>query len=65
MAFILEQLSRTHCNYAALVREACVMYISVKRLCFYLQDKDCTILYDHKPLEKYLKGKTKNIKINN
>ena len=29
---------------------------------FYLQDTECTIICDHKPLEKFLKGKPKTIR---
>ena len=35
--------SQTH-NYAALVKEAFAIYLSFKRLSFYLQDAKCTIL---------------------
>ena len=37
----------------------------VKKLSFYLQDTECTVLYDHMPLDKFLKGKTENNKVNN
>ena len=41
------------------------IYMSVKRLTFYLQDIECTILCKHKTLHKFLKGKTENNKVNN
>ena len=50
------KFSDTQCNYAALVREAFAIYMSLKRFSFYLQDAEFTILCDHKPLEEFLKG---------
>ena len=39
--------------------------MSVKRLSFYFQQAMFIIICDHKPLEKPLKGKTENNKVNN
>ena len=59
------QFVATQCNYAALVREAFAIYMSIKRLSFNLQDVECTILCDCKPLEQFLKGNTENSEVNN
>ena len=58
ITFISGRFSGTKFNYAALVREAFAICMLVKRLSLYLQVAECTILCDHKPLEKFLKGKT-------
>ena len=61
--FISHNFSDTQCN-CVLFREAFTIYMSVKRLSFYSQDTECTILCNHRPLEKFLKGKTENNNVN-
>ena len=58
ITFILGKVSDTQCNYTLLIREAFTNYIYVWRLHFYLKDRECSILCNHKLLEKFLKGKT-------
>ena len=65
VTFISGKYLTTQCNHVDLVREEFTFYMSVKRLSLYLQDKECTILCNHKPCEKFLKGKTENNKVNN
>ena len=44
--------------------KAFAIYMSVKACGFYLLDAECTILWDDKPIEKFLQGKTENQKDN-
>ena len=41
-------------NWAALTKEAFAIYMSVKKLSFYLTDAQILLRSDHKPLEKFL-----------
>ena len=52
-------------NWAALTKEAYAIYMSVKKLSFYLDDADITLRSDHLPLERFLEKNTLNSKINN
>ena len=52
-------------NWAALTKEAFAIYISVKKLSFYLTDAQILLRSDHKPLEKFLLKNTLNSKVNN
>ena len=52
-------------NWAALTKEAYAIYMSVKRLTFYLMDSETTIKTDHRPLKKFLEKTTLNAKVNN
>ena len=45
--------------------EAFAIYISVKKLSFYLTDAQILLRSDHKPLEKFLQKNTLNSKVNN
>ena len=51
-------------NWAALTKEAFAIYMSVKKLSFYLTDAQI-LLSDHKPLEKFLLKNMLNSKVNN
>ena len=64
MIFIPGKYLDTQYNYAAHVREAFTKHISVKRLCFCLQDDKCTMLFFHKLLQKFLKPKTEKNEVN-
>ena len=64
MEFISGKFSGTQWNYAALVREAFLIYMPIKRLSFSLQDAECPILCDHKSPEKFLKDQPRNNKVN-
>ena len=52
-------------NWATLTKEAFAIYMSVKKLSFYLTDATILLRSDHKPLEKFLQKDTLNSKVNN
>ena len=52
-------------NWAALTKEAFAIYMSVKRLVYYLEDADINLYSDHLPLKKFLQKNTLNSKVNN
>ena len=52
-------------NWACLTKEAYVIYMSIKKLTYYLEDADITLGSDHLPLNKFLAKNTLNSKINN
>ena len=47
-------------NWAALTKEAFAIYMSVKKLSFYLMDADVLLKSDHLPLKKFLQKNTLN-----
>ena len=51
-------------NWACLTKEAYTIYMSIKKLAYYLEDADIT-LSDHLPLKKFLAKNTLNSKVNN
>ena len=52
-------------NWATLMKETFVIYMSVKKLSFYLTDAKILLRSVHKPLEKFLQKNTLNSKVNN
>ena len=52
-------------NWAALMKEVYAIYMSVRKLSFYLTNADVLIRSDHLPLKKFLKQNTMNSKVNN
>ena len=52
-------------NWACLTKEAYVIYMSFKKLAYYLEDADVTLRSDHLPLKKILAKNTLNSKVNN
>ena len=52
-------------NWAALTKEAYAIYMSVKKLSFYLDSAWITVCSDHLPLKRFLEKKTLNSKVNN
>ena len=52
-------------NWACLTKEAYAIYMSIKKLAYYLEDADITLRSDHFPLKKFLAKKTLNSKVNN
>ena len=52
-------------NWAALMKEVYVMYMSVKKSTFYLTDHEITLRSDHLPLKKFLRKMTLNQMVNN
>ena len=41
-------------NWACLTKEAYVIYMSIMKLAYYLEDADITLQSDHLPLKKFL-----------
>ena len=52
-------------NWAALMTEALAIYMSVKKLSFYLDQAEILLRSDHLPLKKFLQKNTLNSKVNN
>ena len=52
-------------NWATLTKEAYAIYMSVKKLSFYIDTAKVTVKSDHLPLKKYLEKNTMNSKVNN
>ena len=52
-------------NQACLTKEAYAIYMSIKKLAYYLEDLDLTLRSDHLPLKKFLAKNTLNSKVNN
>ena len=52
-------------NWACLTKEVYVIYMSIKKLTYYLEDADVTLRSDHLPLKKFLAKNTLNSKVNN
>ena len=52
-------------NWAALMKEAYAINLSVKKLAFYITDADITLRSDHLPLRRFLLKNTLNDKVNN
>ena len=52
-------------NWACLTKEAYVIYMSIKKLAYYLEDADITLRSDHLPLRIFLAKNTLNSKVNN
>ena len=52
-------------NWACLTKEVCAIYMSIKKLAYYLEDADITLRSDHLPLKKFLAKNPLNSKVNN
>ena len=52
-------------NWACLTKEAYAIYMSIKKLAYYLEDADITLRSDHLPLRKFLAKNSLNSKVNN
>ena len=52
-------------NWACLTKEAYAIYVSIKKLAYYLEDANITLRSDHLPLRKFLAQNTLNSKVNN
>ena len=52
-------------NWATLTKEAYAIYMSVKKLSFYIDTSKITVKSDHLPLKKFLEKNTLNFKVNN
>ena len=65
VAFVSGLFRGSQLNWAALTKEAFAIYMSIKKLSFYLTDVQILLRSDHKPLEKFLLKDTLNSKVNN
>ena len=65
VAFVRGLFRGSQLNWAALMKEAFAIYMSVKKLSFYLTDAQILLRSDHKPLEKFLLKNMLNSKVNN
>ena len=65
VAFVSGLFRGNQLNWAALTKEAFAIYMSVKKLSFYLTDAQILLRSDHKLLEKFLLKNTLNSKVNN
>ena len=65
VAFVSGLFRGSQLNWAALMKEAFSIYMSIKKLSFYLTDAQILLRSDHKPLEKFLLKNTLNSKVNN
>ena len=65
VAFVSGLFRGSQLNWAALTKEAFAIYMSIKKLSFYLRDLQILLRSDHKPLEKFLLKNTLNSKVNN
>ena len=65
VCYVSGQFRGSQLNWAALTKEAYAIYMSIRRLVFYLADADVTIKCDHLPLKKFLMKQTLNSKVNN
>ena len=52
-------------NWACSAKEAYAIYMSIKKLSYYLEDVDVTLRSNHLPLKKFLAKNTLNSKVNN
>ena len=52
-------------NWACFTKEAYAIYMSIKKLTYYLEDADVNLRSDHLPLKKFLAKNTLNSKVNN
>ena len=64
-AFVSGLFRGSQLNWAALMKEAFAIYMSIKKLSFYLTDAQILLRSDHKPLEKFLLKNMLNLKVNN
>ena len=65
ICYVSGQFRGSQLNWAALTKEAYAIYMSIRRLVFYVADADVTIKCDHLPLKKFLTKQTLNSKVNN
>ena len=65
IAYVSGLFRGSQLNWAALTKEAFAIYMSVKKLSFYLTDADVLLKSDHLPLKKFLQKNTLNNKVNN
>ena len=65
VAFVSGLFRGSQLDWAALTKEAIAIYMSVKKLSFYLDQVEITLRSDHLPLKRFLQKNTLNSKVNN
>ena len=65
VAFVRCLFRGSQFNWAALMKEAFAIYMSVKKLSFYLVQAEITLRSDHLPLKRFLQKNTLNSKVSN
>ena len=65
VAFVSGLFRGSQLNWVTPMKEAFAIYMSVKKLSFYLTDAQTLLRSDHKSLEKFLQKNTLNSKVNN
>ena len=65
VAFVSGLFRGSQINWAALTKEAFAIYMSVKKLSFYLDQAEILLRSDYLPLKKLLQKNTLNSKVNN
>ena len=65
VAYVSGLFRGSEINWAALTKEAYAIYMSVKKLSFYLDSARITVRSDHLPLKRFLEKNTLNAKVNN
>ena len=65
VAYISGLFRGSQLNWAALTKEAYAIFMSVKKLSFYLYLARITVCSDHLPLKRFLEKNTLNAKVNN
>ena len=64
VAFVSGLFRGSQLNWAALMKEALAIYMSVKKLSFYLDQAEIHLRSDHLPLKRFLQKNTLNSKVN-
>ena len=65
VAYVSGLFRGSQCRWAAMTKEAYAIYMSVKKLSFYLDTARITVRSDHLPLKRFLEKSTLNSKVNN
>ena len=65
VAYVSGMFCGSQLNWAAMMKEAYAIYMTVKKSTFYLTVTDITLRSDHLPLNKFLQKNTLNLHVNN
>ena len=65
ITYVSGLLHGSQLNWATLTKEAYAIYMSVKKLSFYIDTAKITEKSDHLPLKKFFEKNTLNSKVNN
>ena len=65
VAYVSGMFCGSQLNWAAMMKEAYAIYMTVKMSTFYLTGADITLRSDHLPLNKFLQKNTLNLHVNN